>query len=187
MEKIRERFGNIQIGPVPISIGIESYSNEDNSSYDSENNYFFNNANYHSQAFNLSVKQSDPYLLVEKPVLKMTNIPWEVSSSDVKDFFHEYDIDIEGIHIPIDRTNGKTRNEIYVEFKEFSELVDALARSHRQLLKSREVFLNRSSWMELIKIHFPRATKETLLTIEEQESLISICRYYKVRKVLIFY
>lgn len=117
---------------------------------------------------------------VERPLLKMTNIPWEVSSGDVRAFFHEYEVEIAGIHIPIDRASGKTRNEIYVEFSEFRELVDALARAHRQLLKSREVFLMRSSWIELLKAHFPRACKDALLTTEEETSLATICRYYKV-------
>ena len=168
ISRIRERFGDLYVGARPIALpaaGDDMNAQEDI--------LCLAEGTGHTGLFGA----------VERPLLKMTNIPWEVSSSDVRAFFHEYDVEIAGIHIPIDRASGKTRNEIYVEFAEFRELVDALARAHRQLLKSREVFLARTSWMELLKAHFPRACKETLLTAEEETSLATICRYYKVENV----
>ena len=163
VERIRERFGNIRIVNHPHQDEEEEpdviFSLIDNSRLAATSNAF---------------------MVVEKPILKMTNIPWEISNDDIREFFYDYEIPTFGIHIPIDRANGKTKNEVFVEFNEFTEMVDALARRHRQLLKSREVFLFRANWIELFKSHFSKATNEWLLTLEEQASLLSICRHYKV-------
>lgn len=49
-------------------------------------------------------------------VIRVTNISWEITQRDLATFFQGYPIDDDGIHIPIDRTSGKTKNEVYIEF-----------------------------------------------------------------------
>ena len=119
---------------------------------------------------------------IARPILKMTNIPWEISSSDVQIFFSKYTIPLDRIHIPIDRTTGKTKNEAYIEMGSFHDLIDALASKHRQIIKSREIFLNRSSSDELFRAHFPkmRLDLNEYITAEEISSIATICRYFKV-------
>lgn len=116
------------------------------------------------------------------PILKLTNIPWEISTYDVQIYLAKYNIDLDAIHIPIDRTTGKTRNEAFVEMATFADLIDAIATKHRQIIKSREIFLNRSSSDELFRAHFPklRLDLNEFITSEEISSIATICRYYKV-------
>jgi RNA recognition motif. (a.k.a. RRM, RBD, or RNP domain) len=117
-----------------------------------------------------------------KPVLKMTNIPWEISSSDIQIFLMPFQIPLDCIHIPIDRITGKTRNEAFVEMSSYEDLIDTLARKHRQIIKSREIFLQRSSFEELFKAHFPKMRPDLYeyISAEEISSLATICRYFKV-------
>lgn len=127
-------------------------------------------------------------------IVKMTNISWEITKSDVQQFVKG--IDVGNIHIPIDRHTGKTKNQIFIEiYSGHLELVlepkdletkpipASLELRNGDLVKGRSIMIVRSSWSEMMTSHFPNASpiSGSYLTREEINSILNICRNYKAR------
>ena len=115
-------------------------------------------------------------------VLKVLNFPWEVTKEDLLSLFIGYSITKSRIHIPIDKANGKTRNEAFIQLDSPSDLSSAITSLNKRLLKGRQVILQSSSATELFNTHFPQATPSLgiFLTREEMASINNICRNYKL-------
>lgn len=117
-----------------------------------------------------------------KPIIKITNFPWEITKDDFVDFFSEFPLDETKIHVPIDRSTGKTKNEAFIELKEFSDVERCIATLNRKILKGRPVSVQSSSPTELFNTHFPFAIPEQniFLTKDEINSILTVCKNYKV-------
>lgn len=117
-----------------------------------------------------------------KPIIKIANFPWEVTKEDFAEFLMDFSIEESKIHIPIDRSTGKTKNEAYVELRELPDAERCIATLNRRFLKGRPVSVQSSSFTELFNTHFPFAASEQniFLTKEEINSILTICKNYKV-------
>ncbi|CAO3660417.1 unnamed protein product [Umbelopsis ramanniana] len=149
---------------------------------------------------------------IKWPVIKISNIPWDVSVSQVTQFFklikfppphmHSH-----FVHIIIDRGTGKTVSNAFVEVLDLSEAQRAVTTCHRKPLKGRLVHVSLSNQDELLKSLFPcwvgnfvkgmaiptdtqsilSKQGQTFITRQEINSLLTICRNYKVTQCDICY
>ena len=131
---------------------------------------------------------SSPGSSLRRPIIKMTNFPWEITKDDIIEFFDEFTMQESKIHIPIDRSTGKTKNEAFIELRDFADCERCIASFNRKILKGRPVSVQSSSYTELFNTHFPLAAPEQnlFLTREEINSILAICKNYKVSFALIF-
>ncbi|KAJ3344102.1 hypothetical protein HDU93_003265 [Gonapodya sp. JEL0774] len=117
---------------------------------------------------------SPPHPSEDYSVVKVSNIPWEVSCEDLRTFFsfvtrvphgHTYPTFTEGIHIPMSRETGKTLPYAFVEIP--------------------TVGLSWSSRAELTAALFPSASEAlgNYLTEGEVLALFEICQNYKQNPV----
>ncbi|CAG8539777.1 4534_t:CDS:10 [Diversispora eburnea] len=140
------------------------------------------------------------------PVVKLTNIPWDVSLKEIKTFFTAFKLPsismyAQCIHIIMDRTTGKTLSEAYVELATLADAHRAVDTRNIKPLKGRLVSCMRSSQEDLMRAIFPKwkgefsgcdavITTEMLqsapnvphvpfVTREEMNSLLVVCRNYK--------
>lgn len=126
--------------------------------------------------------------------LKISNISWDLSSSDVVEFLAAVRLERQHVHIPIDRSTGKTKADMFVELGSVIDAVKCIAMYNRRILKGRVVTLTLSSLEELFRVHFPSFDVDAgptqgdfgqeLLSVAECASLIAICRNYKVRQAI---
>ncbi|RIA94493.1 hypothetical protein C1645_864949 [Glomus cerebriforme] len=141
------------------------------------------------------------------PVIKLTNIPWDISLKEVRTFFSVFKIPSaslygQSIHIIMDRSTGKTLSEAYVEFATIAEAQRAVDTRNMKPLKGRLVSCVRSCQEDLMKAVFPKWKGEfsgcdaiitdeilqsdrsvlhiPLITREEINSLLVVCRNYKL-------
>lgn len=121
---------------------------------------------------------------VRLAVIKIANISWDLSSADVIEFLGGVKIDKRHIHIPIDRGTGKTKADMFVEVSSLIDAIRCIAKYNKRVLKGRAITLSLSSHEELFDAHFPSLVIDPWegvpLTIEEAQSIIAICRDYKV-------
>ncbi|KAG2184173.1 hypothetical protein INT44_009188 [Umbelopsis vinacea] len=146
---------------------------------------------------------------IKWPVIKISNvglkIPWDVSVSQVTQFFKSIkfpppQMHSHFVHIIIDRSTGKTVSNAYVEVLEPTEAQRAVTTCHRKPLKGRLVHVSHSNQDELLKSLFPCWTgnfvkgmaiptetqsvspkqDQTFITRQEINSLLTICRNYKI-------
>lgn len=117
-----------------------------------------------------------------RPVIKITNFPWEITKDDICDFLADFQVEETKVHIPIDRTTGKTKNEAFIELKELANAEKCVATLNRKILKGRPVAVQSSSFTELFNTHFPFAVAEQnlFLTREEVNSILAVCKNYKM-------
>lgn len=117
-------------------------------------------------------------------VIKIGNISWDLTSGDVLDFLGGSRIGKDHIHIPIDRSTGKTKADMFVELPSLVEAIRCVAKYNKRILKGRSVTLSISSHEELFDAHFPSLLLDPWgrepLTAEEIQSIVAICRDYKV-------
>ena len=94
----------------------------------------------------------------------------------------DFNVEESKIHIPIDKSTGKTRNETFVELKELSDAEKCVATLNRKILKGRPVSVQSSSFSELFNTHFPFNVPEqnVFLTKDEVNSILTVCKNYKV-------
>lgn len=93
------------------------------------------------------------------PVLKMSNIPWDLSITDVINFFHPIAVPhshlppfyTQGVHIVMNRSSGKTLSESYVEFTSQADAEKAIAGMNKTILKGRVITLSWASQKELYR------------------------------------
>lgn len=120
---------------------------------------------------------------VRLAVVKISNIAWDLTSSDVQESLPDFPLGKEHIHIPIDRFTGKTKADMYIELPTIVEAIKCCAKYQRHIWKGRAIGLGLSSMEELIANHFPFYFMDPhgeLLTMAECISYINICRNYKV-------
>ncbi|KAG9291107.1 hypothetical protein G9A89_012979 [Geosiphon pyriformis] len=142
------------------------------------------------------------------PVVKISNIPWDVSLKDIKTFFSNFQMPdpctyAQCIHIIMDRTTGKTLSEAFIELVTPADAHRAVEMRNMKPLKGRLISCTRSSQEDLMKTIFPKwkgsfngcnavitaEMKETtsvtvpnipLVTREEMNALLVVCRNYKL-------
>ncbi|CAG8604092.1 707_t:CDS:10 [Ambispora gerdemannii] len=143
------------------------------------------------------------------PVVKINNIPWDVSAKDIKNFFSAFQLPdpskyAQSIHIIMDRNTGKTLSEAFVEFVTSADTDRAVDMRNMKPMKGRLISCTRSSQEELMKAVFPKwkgsfygcnavVTAEVrekgankpvstipFVTREEMNSLLVVCRNYKL-------
>ncbi|KAJ3368396.1 hypothetical protein GGF31_006357 [Allomyces arbusculus] len=96
---------------------------------------------------------------VKYPVVKMSNIPWDVTQRDIQDYFSPTQIPSIGglplVHVLMVRESGKTKSDAFVELPTISHLGEALHERQRRILRGRIVTLTPSSQEELMRAVFP--------------------------------
>ncbi|KAJ2955865.1 hypothetical protein NQZ79_g8199 [Umbelopsis isabellina] len=138
-------------------------------------------------------------------VVKISNIPWDISVSQIAVFFQDFklpqqSVHSHSIHIMVDRSSGKTLSNAFVELKDQKEAHHAVASCNRKPLKGRLVHVSMSSQDELLNAIFPSWSGDfqdgmairtdddtvpsklghTFITRQEINSLLTICRNYKI-------
>ncbi|KAG0326900.1 hypothetical protein BGZ99_008809 [Dissophora globulifera] len=101
-------------------------------------------------------------------VIRITNIPWEVSLQDMQQFFSGLPFPPEhllaqNVHILMDRTTGKTFHSAFVELSLTRHQAGIVAEARNlKVLKGRVVTVELSSQDELMRSVFPKWTGEFL-------------------------
>ncbi|KNC98165.1 uncharacterized protein SPPG_06569 [Spizellomyces punctatus DAOM BR117] len=96
-------------------------------------------------------------------VLKLSNIAWNLSISDVVAYFAPFKVPVshlsphytQGVHIIMNRATGKTQSDCFVEFPSYTEAQRSLDLHARGILKGRIVVAQWSSQAELMDALFP--------------------------------
>lgn len=120
---------------------------------------------------------------VRLSILKVSNISWDLASVDVIEYLGEVRLAKTHVHIPIDRASGKTRAEMFVEVPTMVEAIRSIAKYNKRILKGRAVTVSLSSMEELYHSHFPSGqdlTSDEFISAADTDSLVAICRNYKV-------
>lgn len=118
-------------------------------------------------------------------VVKIGNIPWEVSTQDICKLIEPHlwrsRPSQDWVHIPIDRTTGKTLSELFVEVPTIFEAQMLCDRLDKIILKQRAISLAMSSYEELVSVLVTPVSLSmgTYLTREDVTGVIDICRNYK--------
>lgn len=120
---------------------------------------------------------------VRMSVIKISNISWDLSSTEVIEYLCSFILDKAHIHIPIDRQSGKTKAEMFVELPSILDAIKCIARYNNRLLKGRIVQVSLSSLEELYSAHFFLNQSE-LMSQAEAYSLVNICKNYKVHATI---
>jgi len=111
-------------------------------------------------------------------VLKISNISWDTSISDILQLIGFASVTSAQIHIPIDRLTGKTLSDLYVEMPDIEAVFTAIINHNRKVLKGRALLLTPSSFDELFRAHFSNVSGD--ISALEASSILSICQNYKV-------
>ncbi|KAI8925878.1 hypothetical protein BC831DRAFT_550298 [Entophlyctis helioformis] len=109
-------------------------------------------------------------------VLKICNISWDLTASDVVSFFAGSEIPTRhlppyyhhSVHIIMDRATGKTRSECFVEFPSATQAQAAHKSHKRGILKGRLVSVEFSSQEELCAALFPSLAASVRRAQQEQ-------------------
>lgn len=81
---------------------------------------------------------------VNSAVLKLRGLPFSATRTDVVDFFTDFEISEENVHLAL-RKDGKATGEAYVEFSSAAEAKMAMMAKHKMTLGSRYVEIFPSS------------------------------------------
>ncbi|KAM3582832.1 hypothetical protein VKS41_004597 [Umbelopsis sp. WA50703] len=95
------------------------------------------------------------------PCVKLSNIPWDVSQSDIAAFFGCSQIPSpsiynQSIHVMMDRTTGKTLSDAYIEFMSYNDMRCAIEQCNMRPLKGRIVGVQECTQEELLRVVFPK-------------------------------
>ncbi|KAF9931478.1 hypothetical protein FBU30_010094 [Linnemannia zychae] len=99
---------------------------------------------------------------IQWAVIRITNIPWDVSLQDMLGFFAGIPVPPEhllaqNVHILMDRASGKTFNSAFVELALTTRQAEIIAQARNQkVLKGRQVSVELSSQDELLRSVFPK-------------------------------
>ncbi len=124
--------------------------------------------------------------IINFAIIKIGNIPWEISTRDVVDliepFLWKSKLSQEWVHIPIDRVTGKTLSDLFVEIPTLYEAKIICAHLDKQILKQRALNISMSSYEELMGVLIkPEALMHKYYISEDDvEGLLDICTNYKV-------
>lgn len=119
-------------------------------------------------------------------LLKISNISWDTTTSDIVGMLEGFPVHMDHVHIPIDRATGKTKADMYVEMPDIEHCIKAISFYNRKIVKCRSLILNMASFEELYYVLFPirYQAEEPIfgfaLSPSEVLSLLDICRNYKV-------
>ncbi|KAI8804663.1 hypothetical protein BJ742DRAFT_775969 [Cladochytrium replicatum] len=105
-----------------------------------------------------------PYIDQDLPVLRISNISWDLTIGDIVAFFDPIPVPTghfsptfsQGAHIIMNRETGKTFSEAFVEFGSVKDAERAMAIRNRGFLKGRPVQVRWSRQSELMKALFPK-------------------------------
>lgn len=111
-------------------------------------------------------------------VLKISNISWDTSIADIQNLLLPRQINSAQVHIPIDRTTGKTLSDLYIELADMADVLHVVFSLNRCLLKGRALFMTPCSYDELYRVHFQ--SEPIFISAAEGLRLVSICRNFKV-------
>ncbi|KAI9168304.1 hypothetical protein H9P43_007676 [Blastocladiella emersonii ATCC 22665] len=96
---------------------------------------------------------------IRYPVVKINNIPWDVTIPDVQQYLAPIPVGYMGglpmVHITMIRETGKTRSDAFVELCCMDDVMLALRDRQRRILRGRVVTVHRSSQAELMRTVFP--------------------------------
>jgi RNA recognition motif-containing protein len=123
------------------------------------------------------------YSQIHHCVVQISNISWDLSSLEIVDFLSEYRVSVDHVHIPIDRSTGKTRNEMFVELSSILTAINCIQKCNKKVIKNRALSFTLSSFEELHEAHFPNEQAEgkgAFVSKADVNSIINICRSYKV-------
>lgn len=132
------------------------------------------------------IRSDREYESINFAVIKIGNIPWEISSRDVKDliepFLWKNKALQDWVHIPINRQTGKTLSELFVEIPTIIEAQIICSKLDKLILKQRALSVTMSSYEELMAALTKSETnfKNELISEADVESLKDICMNYKV-------
>ncbi|OZJ02866.1 hypothetical protein BZG36_04087 [Bifiguratus adelaidae] len=144
-------------------------------------------------------------LPVSHPVVKLTNIPWDVSQKDIRLMFAGVRLPrpeehSQPIHIMMDRATGKTLTDAFIELDDAKDVEKVFAKGFSKTLKMRPVGIQRSNQGDLMHALFPswdgtfdginpvQAEQSTergkrkgtsFMSREEITSMLAICKNYK--------
>ncbi|KAI9317484.1 hypothetical protein BX666DRAFT_2026764 [Dichotomocladium elegans] len=145
--------------------------------------------------------QSKP---AQYPVVKLSNIPWSISLADIRQMLFYVRMpdpnDIaQNVHIVINKLTGKTLADAFVEVASEGDAVKAVKNYHHPPVKGRKIYIAVSSQDRLLKELFPEwpgkfvngkailtenkdpdAPPPPLIQRKEFESLLAICRNFKL-------
>jgi RNA recognition motif-containing protein len=116
---------------------------------------------------------------VRLAVIKISNISWDLTSKDVIEYLENASVERHHVHIPIDRSTGKTKADMFVELRSIVEGIKCMAKYSKRILKGRAVTVSLSSLEELYSTHF-NSSGSDFFSQSEAVSLVNICRNYKV-------
>lgn len=153
---------------------------------------------------------------LRQAVIKISNISWDLTTTEVIEWLTgkaekqssnsrpvfklkpSNDILVTGqiiniskrhIHIPIDRSTGKTKADMYVELLGPQDALYCIKKYNKGILKGRSVTISMSSMEELHEVHFYsiNAMKcidtDQVLSFSGTEAILNICRNYKVSRI----
>lgn len=121
-------------------------------------------------------------------MIKIGNIPWEISTRDVVDLISQYlwksRPNQDWVHIPIDRVTGKTLSDLFVEIPTFYEAKIICFNLDKRIMKQRALSVTMSSFDELLAVLIKPDILNTgfYITSDEVDKILDICINYKVQK-----
>lgn len=137
-------------------------------------------------AENPEVYTIDQLCKTRMSVIRITNIPWDISTADIVGLFEGASGGLEDpdhVHVPINRESGKTLNEVFVEMRDPGAMQVALINIDKTICKSRALCLEPSSLQELHDAHFKEDLTNTgeYISDDSVRKILAICQNYKVR------
>lgn len=138
------------------------------------------------RAFEYELRSKPKTEAINFCVIKIGNIPWEVSSRDVCNMIQPYLLHWEAnqdwVHTPIDRCTGKTLSDLFVEIPSMFEALLICEKLDRTILKQRALSVVLSTYEEVLSVHLgPEAIRQgRCLTRTDVSQILDICRNYKV-------
>ena len=128
--------------------------------------------------------------IINFAIIKIGNIPWEISTRDVVELITPYlwksKPNQDWVHIPIDRVTGKTLSDLFVEIPTFYEAQQICSCLDRHIMKQRALSVSMSSYDELLTTLIKPDALNTgfFITIDEVDKILDICNNYKVNSFL---
>ena len=124
-------------------------------------------------------------------MIKIGNIPWEISTRDVVEmispFLWKSKPSQDWVHIPIDRVTGKTLSDLFVEIPTVYEAQVICDHLDRCIMKQRALSVSMSSYDELLTVLIKPEALATgfFITPDEVDKILEICTNYKVKHELV--
>ena len=124
--------------------------------------------------------------IINFSIIKIGNIPWEISTRDVVELIEPFvwksKPSQDWVHIPIDRVTGKTLSDLFVEIPTVYEAQRICVHLDKYILKQRALNVSMSNYEELMYVLIKPEALIAGYYISEDEvgNLSDICMNYKV-------